>query len=232
MRLFAGLLILFLIGCSNKTGKLLGHWHELVNEETIHCYHISDTLVSVDQFTYGYSRRIFNGEIFQPMVANSSFELLRDKVIEGNYIEIADTVTWTRAPDNIETFINDLSLGLLVNVEPPELAQDKFELTYNTLATVIFIGQLKSTQSEDSEFYIQLNDLKSTVDDVRGFLISHLDNSDKIIILHADKNTPGQLMQDVTIEILKAGFIKQNIYQTVINKTELTMGLVQSISLH
>ncbi len=99
----------------------MGHWHEILNGDTIHCYFISDTIVSVDQFTFGYSRKVVNEEIYELMVERSTFELLKDYKIKGDRIAIGDSVLWVKMQNDINTFLSDLAIGLLVNVEPPEL---------------------------------------------------------------------------------------------------------------
>jgi hypothetical protein len=161
------------------------------------------------------------------MVPNSGFDLLADKDVRENQFTILDTITWTQIPNNLETFLTDLSLGLLVKVEPPELLNSEFELPYDTFATRIFIGQLKNGQTDGEEFSIQLNEVKATANDLFRFLVSETDNSNKIVILHSDKNTPDQLMTDVINEILKTGYSRENIYRTAIKKKNMTMGLVR-----
>ncbi|MCU0420672.1 MAG: hypothetical protein MUC38_13545 [Cyclobacteriaceae bacterium] len=141
-------------------------------------------------------------------------------------------MTWTKMSNDVETFLNDVSLGLLVKVEPPELLDSQFDLPYDTFATrtypvKIYIGQLKDRQASDSEFYIELNEVKATVNDILGYLVGHSDNSKKTIALHADKDTPDQLIQDVIKEILKTGYLKENIYRTMIKKEDQIMGLVR-----
>jgi hypothetical protein len=225
------LVTISLSGCSTKTKKPFGHWHESFSGQTIHCYHITDTLVSIDKFTFGYSKKVENGDIFQPLVSYSTFDLLADYDVSENQFTILDTVTWTKMPNDVETFLNDISLGLLVKVEPPELLDSQFDLAYDTFntriyASKIFIGQLKNRQPSETEFYIELNEVKATVNDLLVYLVGHSDNSKKIIALHADKGTPAQLIQDVTKEILKAGYFKGNIYRTMIKKEDQTMGLV------
>ena len=215
------------MACSTKAEGPRGHWHESFGGQTIHCYHISDTLVSLDKFTFGYSREVENVDIFQSMVPNSGFDLLADKDVRENQFTILDTITWTQIPNNLETFLTDLSLGLLVKVEPPELLNSEFELPYDTFATRIFIGQLKNGQTDGEEFSIQLNEVKATANDLFRFLVSETDNSNKIVILHSDKNTPDQLMTDVINEILKTGYSRENIYRTAIKKKNMTMGLVR-----
>lgn len=233
MRLFGLiLLIITLSECSTKTKGPRGHWHESFNGQTIHCYHITDTLVSIDKFTFGYSKKVENGDIFQPLVSYSTFDLLADYDVSENQFTILDTVTWTKMSNDVETFLNDVSLGLLVKVEPPELLDSQFDLPYDTFATrtypvKIYIGQLKDRQASDSEFYIELNEVKATVNDILGYLVGHSDNSKKTIALHADKDTPDQLIQDVIKEILKTGYLKENIYRTMIKKEDQIMGLVR-----
>lgn len=220
-------LTIFFFGCSTEVKTPRGHWHESFGGQTIHCYHITDTLVSLDKFTFGYSRKIENGDIFRSMVPNSSFDLLADKDVRENQFSILDTITWTKMPNDVETFLNDLSLGLLVKVEPPELLDSQFDLPLDSLDGQIFIGQLKNRQTSDSEFYIQLNEVKATLNDLLAYLEGHSDNSKKIIVLHADKDTPDKLMADIIDEVLKTGYRMENIYRTALKKEDRTMGLVR-----
>ena len=220
------LLIITLIECSTKTQELRGHWHESFNGQTIHCYHITDTLVSLDEFTFGYSKRVENGDIFQSMVPNSSFDQLAEKDVQENHFTIWDTITWTKMPNDMETFLDDISLGLLVRVEPPELLDSQFELPHDTLSFRIYIGQRKSRETQDNEYYIELDEEISSLDKVFNFMCCP-NNNVQIAVLHADKDTPDKLMKDVINEILKVGFPKENIYRTVIKKESQAMGLVR-----
>lgn len=228
-------LLIIISACSPHKEKVLGHWHEVLNGHTVHCYNISDTLVSVDEFTHGYSRQITNGNVFEPLITESTFEYLKGETSINDQINIGDSVKWIKVA-NSGFFIEDMSIGLLVSIEPPELNQLNYDLNYKLLndsiiETRIFIGQQKSgidTIKTSKQFKIQLNDVIADVSDIDYFVPSHLPNDqNKIIMIHADKNTPLDLFDWVVNEIIKAGYSPSQIFRTAIEKDKKTIGLVR-----
>jgi hypothetical protein len=209
----------------------MGHWHEIKDEETIHCYEISDTLVSVDKITFGYSNKVNDNDIYQTMVENSSFELLKTREVKNDQIVIGDSILWIKAKNDSEAFISDLSVGLLLQVRSPELVESGFELPYNTLGTKIYVGQLKDKPHDrilGNQYYIQINDVIASINDLENFFNNHHGgNETQIAIIHADKNTPKGLLNAIINRITITGYLSKNIYRTVIDSEKKKMGLVR-----
>jgi hypothetical protein len=209
----------------------MGHWHEILNGETVHCYEISDSLITVDKFTFGYTRDVTDNDIYQPIVTNSSFELLKDYKTNNNQVTIGDSILWINVKNDTETFNSDLAVGLLLRVLPPEIDESEYELPYDTLATRIYIGQLKDQLHDRllaNQYYIQLNDVIASFNDLDDFFTSyHGGNEKRIAVVHADRKTPKGLLKGVMEKIVSTGYLNSNIYRTVIDSNKKTMGLVR-----
>lgn len=222
---------MYLFSCSNVANRPFGHWHEVLDGDTIHCYNISDSLVSVDRFTFGISKKVTNKDVYEPIVSGSSFELLKNYTDSNGTISIGDSISWIRMPNDVETFLMDLSRGLLVKIEPPEMSGAEYDLPFDTPGTIVYIGQLREQgldEPTNGQFQIQINDVIASTADIFGFFNSnHGGNENRIAIIHSDKNTPIDLMKSVTEEMLNTGFVPRNIYRTEISKQEMTMGLVR-----
>jgi hypothetical protein len=77
-------------------------------------------------------------------------------------------------------------------------------------------------------FYIQINDVIASIEDIHDFFYSHHGgNEQRIAVIHADRNTPINYLNQVTEKILSTGYIRKNIYHTKIDEEKMTLGLVR-----
>ncbi len=209
----------------------MGHWHEIKYGETIHCYQISDSIVSVDKFTFGYSRKVVDNDIYQSKMTNSTYNLLHNYPNNTDRIDIGDSILWLKMPNNNETFKTDLAVGLLLRVHPPESLENVNVYRDDSKAAKIYIGQLKDSPHDrllSNQYNIQLNDSIASANDIEKFLHSHYNHTkDRMVIIHADRHTSNGLMNAVIEKINRAGYSYQNIYRTVIDSDQYKMGLVR-----
>jgi len=222
-------LFIYFTSCTEKKLSINGHWHESINGETIHCYKLTDSTYSVDELSIGFKKphNIIDGK--KAIFLRLSMDYSTNYKVGADNIQINDSIDWIRASDNEATFLNDLTLGLLVSLEPHELNQRNYDLPYNVdFAKFIIVGKLKSNQIDDKH-HIQINDKIVPLADIMLFLIPHhngnLENS--IVVINADKDSPKALLDSIKETSLKVGYLQKNIYKTAINKTKRTIGLVK-----
>ena len=229
--LITGPFIIFLLSCSAKHDKIRGHWHEIINGETAHCYHITDTLVSVDKYTFGFSRKVEQEQVYAPIIANSSFGSLADVKWSGGEIIFGDSIRWVPVSNDLSTFIDDLSLGLMVKVVPPEIKGTVSYLIYGEVrkaqSRTIYVGRLKEDGLNNDGYYIQINDdLVSPIEIVYA-LAKHSGNYDKTkVIIHADRGAPDDIIEGIVKNTIWLGYSPQNIFRTALNKRAMTLELI------
>ena len=125
-----------------------------------------------------------------------------------------------------------LQTGLMVTIEPKGASEKDFDLPYDTIASYIYIGRLKEQFKSEVEapfshqgFYIQLNDVLVTPNDLVGFMPIHY-HPDHIIIVDADKDSPKALLDTVYSKIYEgAGVTNPLIYNSVIDEATGKLGL-------
>lgn len=227
--IIVGLTTLILNSCQTRHHSINGHWHEFINNEFTHCYKITDRTYSVEELSVGYKKEHnkINGQI--ALWSQGTMDYSTDYKVAADEIQLNDSVFWVRA--NEEEFINDLSLGLLVRLEPKEIGADKFDLPYDSIfGPHIFIGhskEEKSTNPTDNDYLIELGTGISTVNEISLYVVGH-EQKWKTVIVNADKDTPDNILEDVLNEIYKAGYDKNDVYLTAIDKENRTIGLVRS----
>ncbi|MEM8568831.1 MAG: hypothetical protein AAGF85_20400 [Bacteroidota bacterium] len=224
--LTVSLLSVVLYACHNQK-TINGHWHEIYKGEVTHCYRITDSTYSIDQISLGFMSpiEIINSKkaLYSMLVSEYTVEYLLDQDV----IQFNDSISWKRAEDNHETFLNDLSLGLLVQITPVELLEEQFDLSYEHSNVIIFIGKSKSDLAKTA-VNIQLNDVISTIDTLPDFLDNgHDENTNQIMVINADRSTPDSLITLVAQHVLNSGYSKSNIYQTAISPWAQEIGLIK-----
>lgn len=220
------LLSITLCACKNQT-TVNGHWHEIYNDEVIHCYRITDSTYSIDQMSLGFISplEIVNGKKSLYSMLVSAYT--NDYSLDQDVIQFNDSIRWKRAESNYETFLTDLSLGLHVQITPKVLEKDQFDLSYAYSDVIIFIGKSK-IDSTNSIYNIQLNDVLSIVDDLPIFLDNgHGENANQILVINADRFTSDTLITQVAQHALNSGYSSRNIYQTAISPQVQEIGLIK-----
>ncbi len=222
--------ITLLSSCENPKHPLTGHWHEVLNGKVVHCYHLTDSTFAVDELSVGYKNPYEYINNRRALYSEATFEYSIDYQVLENRIIFNDSIEWVRVKNDLDAFMADLSIGLKVSIEPPELINREFDFPYKIdNATYLYIGRLKNSGTATGEnFEIQMNDVISPLNDVAVYVnCGHCNMNEKIVVLNANKYVPELLIQSVIDEILKGGILRQNIYTTAIDKNEMSMGLVQ-----
>jgi hypothetical protein len=239
-RFVKALILLLLISCQSEQEKLIGHWHEYkINnpENILNCYRISDSLFTVNSMSYneldGYRRGI---DIKKTEIASwaigywnttSKYLINEDKLI------FTDTIHWKKETDKKQFFLEEFSVGLLVNINPPESSNLKFDYYPNEelMTSYLYIGKVKSYLLNDydlfnkDQYYIQLNDKIGFTDDIASFLICyHCDMNEQIVFIHADKNTPKSFFIEIENELTKIGIPKNQVYYLNIKTEDFGIG--------
>jgi hypothetical protein len=200
-----------------------------MNNKFTHCYKITKKTYSIDALSVGYIKEHYriNGQI--ALWSQGTMDYNTDYKIAGDKIQLNDSIFWLRAND--EEFINDLSLGLLVRLEPKEIGDGKFDLPYDSIfGPHIFIGHPKenhATTPTYNGYAIELGSGISTLDDIMMYVAGH-EQPWRVVIVDADKDTPDKLLKRVLNEIYKANYAKSDVYLTAIDKESMTIGLVRS----
>ncbi len=231
---FLNLIFLLIITIScQKNREILGHWHEYKkdNKDFLNCYYVSDSFIGVNPKSCGDSnfyKRKNNFELVS--LANEKIEYFSDYKVENNKLIINDSVFWIKQKESKATFIYDFSAGLLVSVNPFESNKSDYDLNniLENYETIIYVGKpnekaIKKYSLNKDEYYIQLNDFIGNFKSLKSFLTSR-EFKKLTILIHADKNTPRHFLKELEIEIIKIGFIKNQIYYLTINPSEFKSG--------
>lgn len=236
-RSFLFLLTISLFSCQSKEEQLIGHWHEyeIGNPDYINCHKITDSTYSLDLETCGFS--IKRGvEIQKDEIAiDVNYFFTNDFSIKNNKLIVNDSIYWIKQEDNEQIFIADFSAGLLVNIHPFETNTTEFDYDYKDYNhgynIHIYIGKLKkdTLKSYEEKYCIQLNDDIYKLKDIRNFIITesphyHDFDKDVKILLHTDKNTPKDLLQQIELEIMNSGFQQDEIYYQTVNTQKRVSG--------
>ncbi|MEQ8574708.1 MAG: hypothetical protein RIB63_11630 [Fulvivirga sp.] len=222
--------IALLSSCEKPQYTITGHWHEVLNGKVLHCYHLTDSTFAVDELTVGYKNPYEYINNRRALYSEANFEYSVDYQVLENRIIFNDSIEWFRVKNDLDEFIADLSIGLKVSIEPPELIDREFDFPYKIdNATYLYIGRLKNSLTATGEdFEIQMNDVISPINDVAVYVsCGHCNMNEKIAVLNADKDVPEPLIQSIVDEVLRGGILRHNIYTTAIDKNEMSMGLVQ-----
>lgn len=238
-RSFLFLLTISLFSCQSKEEQLIGHWHEyeVGNPDYMNCHKITDSTYSIDLESCGFSAK--RGiEIQKDEIAiDGNYFFTNDFSINNNKLIVNDSIYWIKQKDNEQTFISDFSAGLLVKIHPFETNTTEFDYDYDYedynhgYEIHIYIGKLKKDtlnsykENNIREYCIQLNERISNLKDIRSFLIdgSHYDKKLKVL-LHTDKNTPKDLLQQIELEIMNSGFQQDQIYYQTVNTQKRVSG--------
>jgi len=115
-------------------------------------------------------------------------------------IFINDSIKWVKQKENTQTFLNDFSAGLKININPEINIYKKNDLVKEQdLNYYIFIGKYKT----ENKYYFQLNEKISGISDLPYFLACYdCSTSDLNIFNSADMNTHEKLL-DSTITTIK-----------------------------
>ncbi|WP_460219340.1 hypothetical protein [Psychroserpens sp. MEBiC05023] len=234
------LIILFsFLSCQNKQEKLIGHWHEFKSNESeyLNCYHITDSTIGINPLTNGgYDDYRRGSDIDQSEIlslANDNYNWTSDFKINGNKLIVNDSTFWIKQTDNEQSFLSDFSVGLLVDINPKETDKAEFDFTPNDsiIKSYIFIGTLKNSvwnknqKFNKEKYYIQLNDKIAQTEDIIPFLLCyHCEMRNHVVLMHMDKNTPIELINEIETEMEKINVQKSSIYYLTKNTTELISG--------
>ena len=245
------LLLIILFSCQNKEEQLVDHWHEFEkgNPQFICCHNITDSTYTItmnvfDFMTDSILKRgidIRKNELFTPQKKGTSGYHINeyfttDFSIKDKKVVIEDSIYWIKQKENNATFMSHFSLGLLVNIHPFETNQSEFNFNLAKKTNVIFIhiGKLKKSTLVHSnkynldDYYIQLNDKISFINDIRAFLLSESEERNEgspcALLINADKNVPANFLSKLKTEILNCGFQKNQIYFLTINLNKRLYG--------
>jgi len=207
---------LFLASCDRKNELLNGHWHEYVknNSDYVNCYHITDSIITANPYTYNSD--YFRGtEIKQSEIISEFYDYFfstSDFILRNDKIILNDSIHWKKQSNTKENFITDFSSNLLLDIKPFEDNNSTFDFQTNkTLdGAFIYIGKLKKSKSkkfnqyDTNKYYIQLNDrVVDNIDEIALFLCcNHCNYNRQKIFLHADKNTPKELLLEIESKII------------------------------
>ena len=233
-------LIFLLFACSvNKEKQLVGHWHEFEkgNPDCMSCHIITDSTYSLNAYTYGSGKPFKRGiDMTKTEIAiGGDYFFTSDFTFDKNQLIVNDSIYWIKQEDNLKTFIDDFSAGLLVNIYPFEtnLTEFDYNKSEKPLETLIYIGTLKKSaltlykDYNTKQHYSQLNDMISSINDIRSFVIPactlNSTKEDKIL-LHLDKDTPDELINQIEAEILNSGYKRNQMYYLTINPNKRVYG--------
>ena len=233
------LIFLLFASCANKEKQLVGHWHEFEkgNPDFINCHKITDSTYFLNAYTYGSGEPFKRGiEMKKTEIAiGGDYFFTSDFTFDKNQLIVNDSIYWIKQEDNLKTFIDDFSAGLLVNIHPFETNLTKFDYNKSRkpLEILIYIGTIKksilnqSNAYSSKKHYIQLNDMISSINDIRSFVIPactlNSTKEDKIL-LHLDKDTPVELINQIEAEILSSGYKRNQMYYLTINPNKRVYG--------
>ena len=236
---FLFLIFLLFASCVNKEKQLVGHWHEFEkgNPDFVNCHKITDSTYSLNTCTYGSGEPIKRGaEMKKTEIAiGGDYFFTSDFTFDKNQLIVNDSIYWIKQEDNLQTFISDFSAGLLVNIYPFDTNLTEFDYykSKKPLEILIYIGTPKksilnqSNTYNSKEHYIQLNDMICSINHIRSFVIPGCtlnSNEEDKILLHLDKDTPVELINQIETEILNSGYQKNQIYYLTINSNKRVYG--------
>lgn len=227
-----------LISCQSEQEKLIGHWHEFMvdssNKEFNHCFIITDSTIAVDKFTFGGIDKFSDYENANFWVSTLYPEdLIKKRVIKKDKVIFGDTLIWKRQQDNLETFIADFSANLWVDIYPFESKTPKFDFNINDkpIGAFIYVGKLKSSainmfeKYSSYQYYIQLNDRIGSPNGIIPFLLcNHCEMTKTLVFIHADRDTPKELLSEIEYEMSQINISKEQIYYLTINTAEFKYG--------
>ncbi len=237
-------LALLLMSCLSRETQLIGHWHEYKVDNPnniINCYRYTDSSVSEGVFNNGYDY-LRGSEIPKDSIYSWStgfFELTSDYKIKDDVLFFNDSIRWKKVELTTKNFRDEFSIGLLVDIYPPQLKNINFELLElpNKPITYIFIGQIKTSLSKtfqklgNEEFYMQFNDKIASLDEIKNYVnCYHCNMNEQIYIINADRNTPKQLIEAIENEMDNQSIRKNQIYYLYINENEMTYGFNQEFN--
>ena len=225
---------IILFSCTNRVKKLNGHWHEFESDNpiSVKCIKITDSTLSINENTDGVISKRVNYDL--PYIWYLDSTDISKAKISKNKIVFNDKLKWIRQEENNETFISDFSIGLSVDIYPPEKDSLQFDLTdIEGLNSLIFIGKLKKEAFANSvtfdlnsnkvdtnyreidtiNYHIQLNDKISKIEDIPRYLFGgHRKIKEQNIIISADRETPKNMINEIEKKIMEFGITKTQIY--------------------
>lgn len=237
LKIFYLILFLLTVAC-NKHKNINGHWHEYNKNKSnfLHCYKVTDSLIAIDNQSYGicYANekcdlKLESGKIItfsNKTPFNINYKKINTKII------LNDSIYWIKQTNNTKMFISDFSASLFVNVIPKETK--KFDLEISNIEcqlVFIYIGIPKSDYLKNNptiiknKHYLQLNDKITNTKSIKDFLsCCNCNYSNKLFLIHADKDTPKKILSELENEINRFSINRNQIYYLAMNSTKKTFG--------
>jgi len=230
--------------CKTENEKLIGHWHEYTPQsnksEFKQCFIVTDSTFAVNKLTMGGVTKKSDYEDGNFWISTYYPEdLIAKREVKKNEVIFGDSIVWKRQEDNLKTFISDFSAGIKLNIIPFETNDTEFEtIKPNRISNFIYVGLAKnqflnkSSNIIEGEYYLQLNDRITTIDEVLNFIACNHCEFDIIdIYIHADQNTPKMYLENIENEISKLRInLKEQVYYLYMNKEKSKAGYKKTAS--
>ena len=231
--------LFLLCSCESREKQIIGHWHEykIDNPEYIlNCYHYTDSTVTETIFNNGFPDNKRGIDMPKDSIyswSNEYLEYSSDYKIKNEILFFNDSIRWKKIKLDPTNFADEFSIGLFVNVHPPQLQHNNFELLKlpNRPIIYIYIGQIKPSLNktfpkfDSKKFHMQFNDKIGSIDEIGHYAnCFHCDMNELIFIIHADKDTPKQLIEAMEDEMANQHIRKNQIYYLYINENDMTFG--------
>ncbi|HNP78002.1 MAG TPA: hypothetical protein PKM91_12245 [Cyclobacteriaceae bacterium] len=218
-------LLLLLVSCAEQKRGYIGHWHEELRGKLVHCYHVSDAALSLDQWTVGWTMQ-GNGVGLYSQVLHES---RKDYTIGQDEIRFNDSIVWRRA--GVDDFECDFSIGLMVTISLQDMQQDQRIFSYDSLAGPrIFVGQ-RNDQRDRYEvvdtYCVELDGELKSPNDIPLWLNPHDQARHRPVVIYMDRITPFKTIQEVRLAVLRAGYAPSEIYYAVADRRNKMVHLIQ-----
>ena len=139
------------------------------------------------------------------------FRRREHEVPELNLASLPDLIFTVLFFFMIVTHMRDVDLKVRYQVPQPTEVK---KLGHKSSVCHIYVGQLQS--SNDTTYYIQLNNKIATIDDIRDFVdeerarMSSEDQARMTVSIKADRNVPMSIISDIKHELQKAFALRIN----------------------
>lgn len=198
--IFYFLSFFIIFSCSEKQ-QIIGHWHEYIgnNKDFRECIIINNSTFSIDKNTIGGEFDYYEDFNFILQYVYYDSLIFQNYKIKKEFISINDSIKWIKQEEDTQTFINDFSAGLKINIEPftfkynPKDSIKNFDKKSNK---IVFIGKPKefvNKKFNKNNYFYQLNENLNSDHNIlfRYFNCHHCKSfNDYNYIVISDKNIP------------------------------------------